>query len=346
MKFSVQPFSTPSMMKTKTSMFLNILVKTCFLPITLKNDQIVFKLFSMKSLIFTIYTFGLYFGFMAINFMNIKIVFHSNTSFVERMTTIVLSLSYILAYSMPLSLSVAMSKMDRISLSWNTLLWPDKGIKILMVIFGSFTGATLNDYLGGQLINIWNLDFGIIMLIIYIMINTLFFLGWFLPILIVAIFLQDLMNRVNGISVSNFGPSVVKILEDYSNTHNSLQNFLLLWFTTLPCIVIFVLFMAFSSMMKSVDTSWEKAIADVSLIGGTICSFSSVLLFSGVLDETYQKMLCLRKKIHERLYNATDNAEVKLLEFCKNEAELVRPFNAAGYFEIDKTTWTSIMSFR
>ena len=37
---------------TKTSMFVRFMIKICFIPISLKNDCIEFKIFSYKSFVF------------------------------------------------------------------------------------------------------------------------------------------------------------------------------------------------------------------------------------------------------------------------------------------------------
>ena len=346
MKINVEPSPEPFKMKTKTSKLFSMFVKLCFLPITVTSEKMHFNFFSIKTMIYLIYTFGFYIIFITINLVKIEYLFNYDSTFVDKLTKVVLYFSFIMAYSMPLQLAKALKNLNIKSWALDTLPWPKLGVKILLVSLGSFAGATLNDFLKGPMIHIWSLNFGTLLTFFYFANNILFFLGWFQPILIVAMFLQQLIDRIRNISVINFGCNISKILEDYTSINDSLQDFLLLWFSTFPCILTFVLFMAFAALMKSVESSFERAIADITLIGGIICSFSNVLFFSGILDETYQEMLLLRKKIHKRLYEATDKEEIKFLEYCKNEAELLRPFNAAGYFEIDKTTWTSILSFR
>ena len=37
---------------TKASMFVRFLIKICFIPVTVKNEKIVFKIFSCKTFIF------------------------------------------------------------------------------------------------------------------------------------------------------------------------------------------------------------------------------------------------------------------------------------------------------
>ena len=37
---------------TKTSRFFQLLIKTCFIPISVKNNKIVFKVFSLKMLVY------------------------------------------------------------------------------------------------------------------------------------------------------------------------------------------------------------------------------------------------------------------------------------------------------
>ena len=51
-------------------------------------------------------------------------------------------------------------------------------------------------------------------------------------------------------------------------------------------------------------------------------------------------------KITKKLYTTNDPKERKYLEFIKSRIELVRPMSACGYFEIDKSTMTSMVSVR
>ena len=63
MKVAVkQPNGKNNKRPTRTSKFLKFLVKICLLPVVVKKDRIVFKIASLKTLIYSIGTFG-WFGF-------------------------------------------------------------------------------------------------------------------------------------------------------------------------------------------------------------------------------------------------------------------------------------------
>ena len=45
---------------TRTSMFIQFLIRICFIPVHVKNDKIVFKMISFKTMVFFITYVGLF----------------------------------------------------------------------------------------------------------------------------------------------------------------------------------------------------------------------------------------------------------------------------------------------
>ena len=50
--------------------------------------------------------------------------------------------------------------------------------------------------------------------------------------------------------------------------------------------------------------------------------------------------------IIEEMLTARSKNEARELNYCKNSLELLKPMNAAGYFEIDRATLTTMLSVR
>ena len=63
-------------------------------------------------------------------------------------------------------------------------------------------------------------------------------------------------------------------------------------------------------------------------------------------NRTFDATESLREEIIERLGNGKGNEEVQQLKYLKNKFELLRPMNASGYFDIEKSTLTSMLSVR
>ena len=65
------------------------------------------------------------------------------------------------------------------------------------------------------------------------------------------------------------------------------------------------------------------------------------------MDEAFQDLQDLKKNIIEklRLISLTEDKRLELSYF-KDRIEMMRPMSASGYFAIDKTTLTSMLSVR
>ena len=72
----------------------------------------------------------------------------------------------------------------------------------------------------------------------------------------------------------------------------------------------------------------------------------NLISLTEAVDSAFKETQFLRKEIHDRLLHSTNEEERRKLEYLKNNADMIRPMNAAGYFEISKNTLTSMLSVR
>ena len=64
------------------------------------------------------------------------------------------------------------------------------------------------------------------------------------------------------------------------------------------------------------------------------------------VDETNERIKSLGKEIQEKLLVTEETQERRYLKFLRQRVNDLKPMNASGYFTIDKTTLTSMLSVR
>ena len=64
------------------------------------------------------------------------------------------------------------------------------------------------------------------------------------------------------------------------------------------------------------------------------------------LDSAYESLQVVKMKIQENLMITFEKSERQELKFLLETVKALRPMNACGYFEISKSTLTSMLSVR
>ena len=72
----------------------------------------------------------------------------------------------------------------------------------------------------------------------------------------------------------------------------------------------------------------------------------NIITLSESVQEAFDTIQTLKERIIEKINETEDKDELRQLEYCKNAAEMLKPMNASGYFEIGKSTLTSMLSVR
>ena len=101
-----------------------------------------------------------------------------------------------------------------------------------------------------------------------------------------------------------------------------------------------------SSLFKKNDISN----ADLIVAGGqSIMIWSAIFCMvtqTEVIDQAFQDVQYLRRQAQEKLLNCSEKSERNQLKFLLQRMEMMGPMNGCGYFGIDKTTLTSMLSVR
>ena len=88
----------------------------------------------------------------------------------------------------------------------------------------------------------------------------------------------------------------------------------------------------------------------IQLIAGNMIQILSMLLhivvLTEVLDSSFGSVKSIRKKIQTKLVTCQDKQEKNELKILLIQFDELGPMNACGYFEINKSTLTSMLSVR
>ena len=176
----------------------------------------------------------------------------------------------------------------------------------------------------------------------YILLQVNFY--WIVPNFVIKTILHDFVKKSKQNFHDNSVQDTLDLLQKYEALKKSLNKYLLLFYSAIQSEAIFSIFYTISRYSK------EEGLDNYELSGSILTISSAIVnlaVLTSALDEAYQAILTIRWKIYEELsMTPKDLEETRQLEYCKNMAELVRPMTASGYFEIDKTTLTSMLSVR
>ena len=110
--------------------------------------------------------------------------------------------------------------------------------------------------------------------------------------------------------------------------------------------LIFNTFVAMSSVIKMTDISN----ADLFLAGSYLVVIATgvfcMIMQTEVIDQAFQDLQYLRRQAQEKLLYSSEKSERNQLKFLLRRLEMMGPMNGCGYFGIDKTTLTSMLSVR
>ena len=93
--------------------------------------------------------------------------------------------------------------------------------------------------------------------------------------------------------------------------------------------------------------SKEGALMAVSAIWGQVMvAIFSFDIFTGEIENSFEKLKGLKTPIQERLLHCPGEVEKAQMNYLLQKIEDVKPMNACGYFDIGKSTLTSMLSVR
>ena len=72
----------------------------------------------------------------------------------------------------------------------------------------------------------------------------------------------------------------------------------------------------------------------------------ALLIITGAIDDSFESLQGLKRHIQEQLLKSNEQLEKSRMNYLLQRIEDAKPMNACGYFEIGKSTLTSMLSVR
>ena len=169
---------------------------------------------------------------------------------------------------------------------------------------------------------------------------------WLTPPFIIQILLENFNTRCYSDRKILF-EDYKQILEIFAFFSNSFKTFLLVYFTFNQIYFVLYSFSTLSISMITDHFSEEGALMAVLAIWGQVMSAIFAFdIFTGEIENSFEKLKGLKTPIQERLLQCPGEVEKAQMNYLLQKIEDVKPMNACGYFEIGKSTLTSMLSVR
>ena len=167
--------------------------------------------------------------------------------------------------------------------------------------------------------------------------------------LLIAIFLETFKSFCKNSKDGNNKKFLIQgrlCFQQYKMMATAFGRYFLLFFVSNQLINIFFVYFNLQYCFSLKEITLKDALSLSSSLLNIFSFLANLMYLTEAVDDAFEETQFLRSEIHERLHEATDENEVKDLEYLKNQSEMIRPMSAAGYFEINKNTLTSMLSVR
>ena len=170
---------------------------------------------------------------------------------------------------------------------------------------------------------------------------------WLTPIFIIQILLENFNIRCNSHMKRISFENCKKNLDIFAFFSKSFKTFLLVYFTFTQIYVIFLTFTILSQMLKTDFLNQEGGLLGISgQFGHTLSLILAFNITTGEIENSFEILKGLKTPIQERLLQCPGEVEKAQMTYLLQRIEDLKPMNACGYFEIGKSTLTSMLSVR
>ena len=168
---------------------------------------------------------------------------------------------------------------------------------------------------------------------------------WLTPPFVIQILLAYFNIACNSAEINLF-EKCKECLDIYDSFVKSFRYFLFAYFIFNQSFGIFYIFTVLSQIMSPKLSSVGTLINASGNIGGIICIIFSLIIITGAIDESFESLQSLKIPIQKRLLMCPGEMEKAQMNYLLQRIEDAKPINACGYFEIGKSTLTSMLSIR
>ena len=169
---------------------------------------------------------------------------------------------------------------------------------------------------------------------------------WLLPPFMIQILLAHFQVKCQSRKIHLFKDSI-KCIDEFEAFSKALRLFLMSYFMFNQSFAIFYIFAVLITAMR--PNVLEIPGALFGIIGqGVFIIFViyALVVITGAIDESFEKLQGLKRPIQEKLLRTNEESEKSKMNYLLQRIEDTRPMSACGYFQIEKSTLTSMLSVR
>ena len=328
--------------RTKASTFVNFLLKIYFIPVNVTEEKIIFKIFHWKTIVYILYVLGFYsFYYFYPYLLGIDKQSSLPSTDIQLISEYILFALLVLCRTFSLVLSHGLQKLNPRRFNNTSHRNPKQMFRIILSFFMYVSGLFL---IFVDLEKIRNIPFGKLALFV-VMHLIITFIDFFWEVsapLLIQILAEDFIyDCKNASAEENF----IDIIEWYQELNGSLQLYCLFLYSSYQFVFIFDIYNNFSVVTT---TSQLTAITIFSILGKLLLSVSmawNIIALTSSLDSAFDSLQEMKEKIQKMIVSSYGQTE-KQLNYLLERIKSLKPFSACGYFEISKSTLTSMLSVR
>ena len=169
---------------------------------------------------------------------------------------------------------------------------------------------------------------------------------WLIPPFMIQILLANFRVKCNSRKI-HLLKNCIECMDEFESFSKALNFFLIFYFMLNQNFAIFFIFATLRAAMKPNLLNLKGALFGV--IGqGVFMVFViyALIVITGTIDESFENLKGLKRPIQETLLRSNQESEKSQMKYLLQRIEDIKPMSACGYFQIEKSTLTSMLSVR
>ena len=167
---------------------------------------------------------------------------------------------------------------------------------------------------------------------------------WMIPPFVVRVLMKYFQNESKKTNLD-----VIEKCKTSLNLYESLTNcfsyFLVCYFFVLQLFSIFVTYL-FLSFIPYFSFSSYRILQLIGFIFQLLCNSIWLISLTNSIDKCSECIICLRRELEETLLCTKQKENRQYLKYWIRRIRDLKPMHACGYFFVDRSTLTSMLSVR
>ena len=169
---------------------------------------------------------------------------------------------------------------------------------------------------------------------------------WLIPPFMIQILLANFRVKCQLRKIHLF-KNCTECIDEFESFSKALNIFLMFYFMLNQSFAVFYIFTILATAMKPDFLNMKGALFGVTGQGVfMVFVIFALIVITGAIDESFENLKGLKRPIQEKLLRSTNESEKAQMNYLLQRIEDIKPMSACGYFQIEKSTLTSMLSVR